>query len=223
MTTNNGETDRTGALALSRRLFLVACAGLIAPSAGCSSIGSRIRAAYAFGSDPPLAHYREILRALVRTVLPCEDRAFPVSDDVVVSRLLELFELETDERFLAVQQTLIFFDDVELFAESAPFLEAERVAVDAEARSTPPEQLRERSKYDAARYAEFAASHNRDARRFVHLTLADQRAYFALWGRSAFIVKRRFVAAARALIMVSAYSMDTVWAVVGYEGPILRR
>ena len=223
MTKSNPEMDRSGALAISRRLFLVACAGLIAPSAGCSSIGTRIRAAYAFGNDPPLAHYREILRALVRTVLPCEDRAFPVSDDVVVSRLLELFELETDERFLTVQQTLIFFDDVELFAESAPFLESERVAVDVEARSVPPERLRERITYDAARYSEFAASHKRDVRQFVHLPLADQRAYFALWGQSAFIVKRRFVAAARALIMVSAYSTDALWAVVGYEGPILRR
>jgi hypothetical protein len=61
------------------------------------------------------------------------------------------------------------------------------------------------------------------ARRFVDLSVERQRDYLQLWSTSAFVVRRQFHAAARALIMISAYSLDDLWQAIGYDGPLVER
>jgi len=206
---------------ISRRGFLEACAAIALTSAGCASFGPRMRAGYAFANDPPLGAYQPVLHGLVTTLLPCEDKGFTVDPDRIVTHLHELFHLETDDRYLIVQQTLLFFDDLALFEEPAPFLDAERVAIDADAGGrTPDPQPDESPARDRARSAAFRQSSH--PAKFTQLTLADRRAYFALWSDSGFVTKRRFAAAAKALVMVSAYSLDELWSAISYEGPLAR-
>lgn len=74
-----------------------------------------MRLAYTFINDPPLEAYRPVLDALVGTVLPCERTDFHASASDVGARLLTLFQLETDPRFLAVQNMLLYFDQTTSF------------------------------------------------------------------------------------------------------------
>ena len=53
------------------------------------------------------------------------------------------------------------------------------------------------------------------------LGLADQRAYLMLWARSALGMRRRFYQSMKTLVMAATYSMDAVWPLIGYAGPLL--
>ena len=167
--------------------------------------------AYALLTDPALADYDEILGSLVRTVLPLEDRLFPVTRAQVQARLLHLFRLERDPRFLLLQRSFVLFDQTDLFPHFAPPANIEQ----DERRRTK----NERETHDRDLYARFVG-HGPPAR-FTALPLDRQREYFDLWRQSRFLLRREFHATARSLVMVSAYSMPEVWAVIGYAGPLL--
>ena len=214
------QRERTRRVEASRREFLAACTTLALASAGCGSLGARMRSAYLFTSDPPWRAYQPVLRGLIRAVLPLEDPAFRITAPEVEQQLVSLFEFDQDARLVPVEQTLLYFDDLDLFSFPLPLVEAERVARDMEAR-----RLDERAVLDAARETDRRLSATLAARitranRFTALGLDDQRAYLALWNQSGFLVKRRFHAAARALLLIAAYSQDRLWPVIGYEGPL---
>ena len=202
---------RDAALALTRRRFLACCSALAAAGAGCASLAPDMRSAYALIVDPPLADYEPILRALIGTVLPLEVPAFPVTGQQVEERLLRLFRLERDPRFLLLQRSFMLFDQTDLFPHFAPLTREEK----DEGRRTKDEG----EAHDRDLYARFAA-HGTTAR-FTALPLDRQREYFDLWRQSRFLLRREFHATARSLVMVSAYSMPETWAVIGYAGPLL--
>src|ERR1700692_4799806 len=102
--------DRLPAAALSRRTFLSSCSALALSFAGCARLSPQTRSAYALLSDPPLTAYHEVLAGIIRAILPFERREFAVTPEQVEARLLRLFELEEDPRFLALQKTLMFFE-----------------------------------------------------------------------------------------------------------------
>ena len=58
---------------------------------------------------------------------------------------------------------------------------------------------------------------------FSDLPLSGRRRYLGLWQNSASVVKREFHSALRSLVMISAYSMDEMWASIGYKGPLVHR
>jgi hypothetical protein len=202
---------RDAALGLTRRKFLACCSALAAAGAGCASLAPDMRSAYALIVDPPLADYERIIRALIGTVLPLEVPAFPVTGQQVEARLLRLFRLERDPRFLLLQRSFVLFDQTDLFPHFAPLTKEEK----DEGRRTQDEG----EAHDRDLYARFAG-HGAPAR-FTALPLDRQREYFDLWRQSRFLLRREFHATARSLAMVSAYSMPEVWAVIGYAGPLL--
>jgi hypothetical protein len=199
------------ALAITRRRFLACCSALAAAGAGCASLSPDMRLAYALIVDPPLADYEPILRALIGTVLPLEVPAFPVTGPQVEARLLRLFRLERDPRFLLLQRSFVLFDQTDLFPHFAPLAKEEK----DEGRGTKDEG----KTHDRDLFARFAG-HGAPAR-FTALPLDRQREYFDLWRQSRFLLRREFHATARSLVMVSAYSMPEVWPVIGYAGPLL--
>jgi hypothetical protein len=213
--------DRS-AVDAGRRAFLACCASLAASATGCVHLGDRMRAAYVFAHDPTPGAYRPIVRGLIRSFLAFEHPGFPLDPEVVESRLLFLFHFEEDERYQQLQQMLSFFDDLDLFAYPQVLTDAERVARDMEARG-----LDVVAELAAARHADEQAGRDFATRvthnRFVDLPLDLQREYVRLWSQSAFVVKRRFHASARALIMISAYSLDEMWPTIGYAGPLVDR
>ena len=181
------------------------------------------RAAYALVSDPPFAAYQAILAGIIRAVLPFERNDFPVTPAQVEARLLRLFELEQDARFLALQKTLVFFEQTDLFANLAP-VDAELTARDARERGLDAAAIVSALRKQDRQLADaFARSRGDGATYFSALPLVQQREYFDLWRRSGFLVKQQFYASARSLVMISAYSMEEVWAAIGYEGPLLPR
>jgi hypothetical protein len=202
---------RDAALGLTRRKFLACCSALAAAGTGCASLAPDMRSAYALIVDPSLADYEPILRALIGTVLPLEVAAFPVTGQQVEARLLRLFRLERDPRFLLLQRSFLLFDQTDLYPHFAPLTNEEN----DEGRRTKDEG----EAHDRELYARFAG-HGEPAR-FTSLPLERQRAYFDLWRRSRFLLRREFHATARSLVMVSAYSMPETWAVIGYSGPLL--
>jgi hypothetical protein len=83
-----------------------------------------------------------------------------------------------------------------------------------------PATVEARVAADAKSY-QTLSSHWNAAQTFASLQLQDQRAYIMLWARSDVGVRRRFYRAMKSLIMAAAYSMEDVWAVIGYAGPLL--
>jgi hypothetical protein len=216
--------DTLGQPGVSRRLFLRCCAALALAAPGCAALAPRTRLAYTFINDPPLEAYRPVLDALVGAVLPCERPDFPVSAPQAGTRLLTLFQLDTDSRFLAVQKMLLYFEEIDLFPYAFPLMRDERLALDARERGLDVDALLGRKEaLERSRYSQFARQELGAERQFSALTLERRRDYLSLWSRSEFLVRRQFYSSARALAMIAAYSMDEVWAAIGYAGPVLPR
>jgi hypothetical protein len=190
---------------------------------GCAGLAPRTRLAYILINDPPVEAYRPVLDALVAAVLPCERAEFPVTAHDVGTRLLTIFDLETDPRFLAVQKMLLYFDETDLFPHRLPLMAGERVAMDARERGLDVTAILEQKEAaDWRLHASFALEDDA-GRRFTALPLERRREYLDLWNRSEFLMSREFYASIRALVMIAAYSMDPVWAAIGYDGPFVAR
>lgn len=211
-----------GPAALSRRAFLGCCSALLVASAGCSALSPRMKSAYALITDPPLAEYQPVLDALVESILPGPGVDFPVSTRQVRTRLLSLFPLESDPRFLGMQKALVLFDQTDLFAQPLTPNQQEEVSRDAAAQSPEAASTLARGHaHDVALYSAFAGGHSTP--RFSSLVLDRRREYLDLWRASGYLVRRQFYASARSLVMISAYSMDAVWPVMHYGGPFVTR
>lgn len=214
-------SDLCGASAISRRAFLACGSALALAYAGCARLTPKTRSAYALITDPPLDQYAPVLDGLIQSILPCEHPQFPVTADTIRSRLLTLFRLENDPRFLDLQRALVFFDQTDLFTHRLAPVESEGVALDAAARGLDlAATLDLCHAHDVRLYARFATE---SPSRFTRLSIERQREYLDLWRGSGYLTKRQFYASARSLVMISAYSMDSLWTAIGYPGPVIRR
>jgi|GEM_PF-1701568 len=208
----------------SRRDFLSLC-GILAAAAACSS-AKQMRTAASFIADPALDTYRLPLGALIETVLPIGAPGFPLDRATVETRLLKMFPLEDERRFLGFQKTLLYFDQLDLAPHvAAPLLDAERIALDVPHRM-PEDEFRAMCQTKIAsesRACETFARDHGDAKHFATLNRDGRAAWLHLWGSSEFTIKRDFAHSVRLLIYISAYSADQLWAAIGYEGPLLAR
>lgn len=201
---------------LDRRLFIGLSAAALA---GCArTLARQASIAEQLLVDPDWSAYEPVLRDLVRVILPLDDPAFPkLAPAAIETRLVSMFPIETEPRFLGLQRALLLFDHVELFPiASAPLVSAEEEARGGESADTSAELAADGPAYEA-----FARAHAVDGKRFVELPPDAQRAYFDLWGHSAWIVKRSFHASMRALVLMTVYSDEAMWRVIGYEGPLV--
>ena len=162
-----------------------------------------------------------VFAAVVRAVLPSEDPRFAqIQPSAVARRATTIFSLDKDA---TIQQNLILFDDLTQFPQPPP-----SIAV-AEAALFPPDDPRKNASTTvAARIAKdanaYQALRTKEATQpvlFGDLGLAEQRAYLALWARSALGVRRRFYQSMKTLVMAATYSMDETWPIIGYAGPLL--
>ncbi len=202
-------------------MFLTCCSALALASSGCARLAPHTRVGYTLVADPPLAQYTPILDGLIHSILPSERADFPVSMAHVRVRLLRLFRIEDDARFLALQKALVLFDQTDLFAHRLVPVQEEATALDAGARGLDLSSVITRSHaLDIDLYTRFARGQT-GAHRFALLPLDRQRAYLELWRDSGYLIKRQFYASARSLVMISAYSMDTLWPAIRYRGPLL--
>ncbi len=203
---------------VSRRDFLALCGVLAASFLSCT-LSSRTRSAAALLADPPLDDYLPVLEGLIRAVLPLEE-GFPLSLEVVRGRVLSMFPIETETRFLGLQRTLVFFGQLDLFPHvSGPLMAHERIALDVPHRVAERDFLRiaaERRSRDEEAATRLLRRTN--TRSFTRLPLDMKRDYLGLWKESEFTIKREFAVTVRSIIMVASYADDRTWSSIGYAG-----
>ena len=209
-------------LALSRRDFIASATALGLCLAGCRSWTPDTRAAYALVTDPPPGFYRPVLRGIVRAVLPFEHPQFPaLTPSDIEKRLVRLFPVDRESRFLTLQRSLAMFDQVDLFPHAfAPIVAAEHTDPE-EPQDSRSDSIALGTRADEQRYAAFLREWRPKRLAFSELPVGAQRAYLAMWMRSSFIVRRQFARSAKSMVTITAYSMDTMWRVIGYRGPLL--
>lgn len=221
-----GSTASAGA-AIERRAFFRACSLLALSVAGCSRVFRETRFARLALDEPHPDDYRPILRSLIRTILPFEHPRFPdLRPDALERRVLALFPLDRDARYLPLRRALALFNAIDLFPQlEPPVAAAERAALGMDRGAAPAAVRRaiaERSAHDSLLYAGFIRDvGGSDPRSFVELAPELQLRYFRLWGQSAFTAKRAFYQSAKGLVMVTAYSTKQLWSAIGYRGPLL--
>lgn len=208
---------------LSRRDFFSLCGVLAASLTACTNASNRMRVAGSFIADPALEDYRPALRALIETVLPSD---FPLDRETVESRLLRMFPLENERRFLGFQRTLIFFDQLDLSPHvAAPLLASERVALDVPHRMSESEFRRVAARKTEVELESCEAFFRRfgPATRYAPLPPDARMAWLQLWSASELTVKRDFASTLRSLIYISSYSADALWPTIRYAGPLIDR
>ena len=162
-----------------------------------------------------------VFGAIARAVLPIEDARFAaILPGTVQRRAQALFKLELD---LTFQNGLALFDDLRLFQSPPPELlvaEAAYFPIDDVERGLANPFAARQAK-DVKSFALFYQKLQPRVASFHDLHLADARAYCMLWAHSALGMRRRFYQTVKSIVMASAYSMDEVWRIIDYAGPLL--
>jgi hypothetical protein len=208
----------------SRRDFLASCSVLASAFVACSSVTKLTETGASFAIDAGRTDYHPTVDALIRIVLPIGSPGFPLDSRSVGRRLMRMFPLEDERRFLGLRRTLMYFDRLDLAPHIAPpLLTSERVALDVPARISDAEFRRAiNAKADAeAAACERLLTQFGSTTRFSALDADNSAAWLRLWSTSAFTVKRDFARSFRVLILMSAYSDDRLWPAIGYDGPIV--
>ena len=210
---------------VSRRTFVSASSILAAALAGCGTrLIDQTRIAEELIVDPDWKSYQPVLRGLIRVILPLDHPEFPkLGIDAIEKRLISMFPLEKEQRFLGLQRMLALFDHVDLFPIlSGPLLFEEEKVRDLSGDTSA--LARTLTAADGRAFEAFAHAHAiRGRARFSDLSADAQRAYFDLWRDSASVVKRAFHSGMKSLVMITVYSADAMWPAIGYAGPLLPR
>jgi hypothetical protein len=212
---------------LTRRAWLRSAPVAAAALLRCSrAIYDPTRLAETFVIDPEWRAYRPIIDTLVTTLLPFDDPRFPaIAPEAVVDRLIRLFPIDKEQKFLGLQRTIVLFDEIDLFPIfSGPLWQEEMKARDARARGLDEHSIAAGIvAADREAFRRFRAEPNSSGAHFTTLPPELRRQYLDLWRNSASLVKRQFGAALKSLVMITVYSMDSMWPAIGYRGPLLRR
>jgi len=205
---------------MDRREFVLAAAlTAAAPSLQWLRSGGMLRN-IASADNVTTVSAETVFEGIVRAILPSDDSRFAaIAPAAVADRADRLFALDQDT---SIQQNLVLFDDLTQFVSPPPGI------VQLEPILFPPSDT-ERNVAAAvtARIARDANAYQvasgvwAGRALFTDLNLAGQRTYIMLWARSALGVRRRFYRSVKTLVMAATYSMDQVWPIIGYGGPLL--
>lgn len=206
----------------ARRDFLKSAAAFAAAGVLTScGVFRNARESALLASLPHRDDYLPVLRALFETLLPFKHPRFAkLTRAQVEARLLEYFPLGDASEYAGLRRALVYFNDVSLAPHSAaPIVDAERDYLVLRGVEQPRAHVKARVEKDR-RTAE-AASYS--ASIFTELSPDERARYLSTWSTSALIVKRRFYRSIKSLVMISAFSLEPSWRVMGYEGPLLGR
>jgi hypothetical protein len=116
----------------------------------------------------------------------------------------------------------MIFDRVDLFPHGLVTSQDEERALDAKADGQAAAAMLTQARAHDLRLFDGFTRGERPPDNFAAQPLARQREYLELWRLSGFVVRRQFYASARSIVMISAYSMDSVWKAIGYAGPLIQ-
>jgi hypothetical protein len=84
--------------------------------------------------------------------------------------------------------------------------------------------IRKKALHDQRIYSEFRqTSLPSGVGPFTALPPLQRTGYLRLWGQSGFNGKQLFYHAAKRLVLVTAYSLESFWPAIGYAGPLLSK
>jgi hypothetical protein len=205
---------------MERREFVLAAAlTAAAPSLQWLRGGGMFRS-IASADNTTTVSAETVFEEIVRALLPSDDSRFAaIAPAAVADRADRIFGLDQDT---SIQQNLVLFDDLAQFVSPPPGVaQVEPVLFPpSEAERTTSAAIASRIARDTKAY-QVASGAWAGRALFTDLNLADQRAYLMLWARSALGVRRRFFRSMKTLVMAATYSMDQVWPIIGYAGPLL--
>jgi len=205
---------------MERREFVLAAAlTAAAPSLQWLRSGGMVRN-IASADNGTTVSAKTVFEGIVRAVLPSDDQRFAaIAPATVANRADRLFALNQDT---SIQQNLVLFDDLAQFslpppgiAQLEPLLFPPSDTEKNAAAAVASRIARDVNAYQVASGAWAGRA------LFTDLNLAGQRTYLMLWGRSALGVRRRFYRSMKTLVMAATYSMEHVWPIIGYAGPLL--
>jgi hypothetical protein len=179
--------------------------------ASCAALGLFLRSAPGAHQAPP-ADTTDVGLGLVRALLAFDQPGFPdIAPEEMWRRIRSMFfDHATDER-VTFDRALLMFDQLALFGKTELIPQDE---------GTPGDAWQLRVTAEQRAFQTWLDGHgNGAAERFRDLSLAQQRSYLLLWARSGVVERRRFYRAAKAVVMVAAYSHERLWQAIGYEGP----
>ena len=188
---------------ITRREFLASCLALVASGAAAQTGEERDE------SDPDA-----VFLAIVHCLLPFEHPDFPdVTAEQIAERSTVLFP-RSDSEEAGVRRALGLFNTLPAFVSRR----AMRKPAD-----TADEQWNTTVSAEQQLGLAFLQSCPDTSRTFTELDIEDRAAYLRLWARSHLVDRRRYYRSLKSLVMVTAYSMEVVWAAIQYDGPLVGR
>ena len=154
-------------------------------------------------------------------ILPIDHPEFPkITPEIVLNNIEKHFSL-TEEKQEPFQRAFMIFNDMQLFPEKLPAI------IDEEARLFREFEELEKSKINS-KISEFL-EHDKDIfsqfqkqyrphSSFQSAPTDVQAAYFSLWGKSSFNIRRMFFNSAKGIINACTYCQKEMWDTIGYSG-----
>jgi len=205
-------------IALSRRTFLKCSSVLGLCLIGCKGLLPKTQFANIMINDPHPSAFEPVLHGVIKSILPFEHQGFPdITPESVEARLFKLFPVEKEKRFVVLQRSLMLFNEVDLF----PYIFKPIIAEEKKSNPADNTHISEKRRNDENLFNNFKKIADLSAKQFSALALDKKRSYLKMWGQSGFMIKRQLYHSLKALVMISAYSMDEMWSAIGYEGPLL--
>ena len=212
---------------ISRRNFLKAIAVLGLSS--CVPFTSRTRFVHLMTNDPHPDHYNPILKSLIKLILPFDHPDFPpITQEIILQNIDYHFPL-TEEKQEPFQRAFLVFNDIQLFQEKLPAILDEEIRLFQEFEGLDKIQIdkkiNEFLRKDTSLFIKFQKKFG------IHTSFQSaptevQSAYFSLWAKSSFNIRRMFYNSARGIINACAYCQEEMWDAIGYGGhfnPKLKR
>ena len=204
---------------ISRRNFLKAITVL--GLSICVPFTSRTRFVHLLNNDPHPDHYNPILRSLINLILPFDHPDFPSITPDVVLKNMEIYFPQTKEHLEPFQMTFLVFNDIQLFPEKLPAIMDEEAKLFREFEELETGQIEKKvSEFlnrDKALFLQFQKKYGQYTS-FQSAPVDVQEAYFSLWEKSSFNIRRMFFNSAKGVINACAYCQEEIWDAIGYSG-----
>ena len=206
---------------ITRRNFLksISILGL----SSCAPFLPKTRFMHLMITDPDPSQYNPILRSLIELILPFDHPDFPeISPETIMENIDFHFPL-TEERQEPFQRAFMLFNDIQLFKEKLPIIADEESKLFEDYENLQKDKIKLKIDKilinDKLLFTNFEKKHGK-LESFLTASKEAQGDYFYLWSQSGFNIKRMFFNSAKGVINACTYCDDSMWKVMGYDGPI---
>ena len=204
---------------ISRRNLLKAIAVLGLSS--CVPFISRTRFVHLLTNDPHPDHYNPILKSLIKLILPFDHPDFPPITQEIILQNIDYHFPFTEEKQEPFQRAFMVFNDIHLFGEKLPAIMDEEAKLFREFEGMDTSQIEKKVNEFLNRDKDLFSQFQKGFGTHTSFNSAPaevKEAYFSLWAKSSFNIRRMFYNSARGIINACAYCQKEMWDAIGYGG-----